>query len=679
LQIRSSLIRASNLHVLRIFYKHDSRINVNRAGQPHFKDGMTPGYMWDIYADATVVMVDKYSGKLTPEQLIKLENEPKWQFEHAVITGGNIDGFVDALKKWARLDIHSTLPTHIAQKAIKMTARIMLGPNYETIDPPEYHDGMFSEIEVPASKGAGIRVGYESTGKDSNGVPVKFTMTGKKDVVIMAACMLLEQLVSKIKLRFQLGERIEWYDRDIFPAAIAVVVAKIEVKTWNDWKNDPTKMRIFTNVTEWVYMLTKLLMGTFFKLHRSAGYSIGMSWFAGAAANLAKRFKINEKTSFLKFFDYDVSKWDTSLKAIFLGLILAVYARFYRDSKEHHIDFLVTMCLIKFIIDNAMVKMCQWFDDLWRLVIGMMFSGTPETATVNTIYHIFLIIAWILYLTTQVDERMRKKLLTALIDYVASTFDLTITMDQFLEKVMLIFLCYGDDGLVCCKDPEIASVLTLESWSKFLKSFFGMEIKYSNCGEYDQFLSKLDPLGEFVTHDWIAPDGKTYQIPDGPVFLKRRFIEIEHNNRTFVAPARCASDYFARFGKSVADLSNPVLQLYRIHGLVYDTFGPNELAYDFLKAGRDQLVKAMPTIELDIKQVNQNVKDYVLIQEKFKRMMGGENYQIDFTTFPTREYLLDRVSHGSREHENEVCVRDEVPLPKYWIDRSKRRSNSFMV
>jgi hypothetical protein len=342
--------------------------------------------------------------------------------------------------------------------------------------------------------------------------------------------------------------------------------------------------------------------------------------------------------------DWDVSKFDMSLKFLILGLLQMSNILLFNPT---HRFYHLYRIYLAHEADMDVIKFVQWMDGLWRLVIGQNFSGKFTTSHMNTEYSIFFLILFLLDMAEKYPEHA-KLLLELIIEVLAWVFD----ADAPFPRVG--WLCYGDDGLFWNSIPELAPILNLGNFKKFMKDVMGMEIKASSAGEYDTLISQRDSCGRLKTKKWTF-EGATYDIPHGPIFLKRRFILMEINGVVRCVPFRSIDDYYARVGRSISELlDNPLIELCRIHGLMFDTMGTNPHAYCYLNCVRRAIIDLLNTRKIDPDAFPETLslsssgaqanREYKYLYDKLAKN-GFGTYVPDLRQCPTWDTLRDILDH----------------------------------
>jgi len=296
------------------------------------------------------------------------------------------------------------------------------------------------------------------------------------------------------------------------------------------------------------------------------------------------------------------------------------------------------------------------------LLVKIFFSGKYSTSQDNTDYSVFEFALYLLKVARE-NPHLRRILHEIVIKFLTWWIDQRYyNKEKKFPPVGGLFM--GDDGVVWNKVKALSGIVTLSGYKKFVKDCFHMEIKPSACGEYNTLYSKLDEFGNYVLKDWYF-EGKMYRIPTGPVFLKRRFIEhIFPSGNKRCVPVRETKEYYGRVGRSISQIENGLIELSRIHGLMFDTMGTNKQAYAFLSFCRQRIIEEMRGINITDKgyldylkmegQGSQINMEYKFIIEKMQKLGFGE-FVPDLTSLPKWEKLsslLDRDYSpiwGSRE------------------------------
>jgi len=306
-----------------------------------------------------------------------------------------------------------------------------------------------------------------------------------------------------------------------------------------------------------------------------------------------------------------------------------------------------------------MVQVCQWYDGIWRLVIGMMFSGKFETSHINTMYHICMYVAFVLFMMDKMETKIKKFASDELKKFLKYTFK-----GEGINPKIGVF-AFGDDGIQFCHDKRLRAYLNLENFSRFSQKEFDVQIKYDHCGEYSSIFSIPDLKGGLLKKEWKAPDGKLYKIPHGPVFLKRRFVRMSYNEEEYVVPYRCAEDYESRIGRSVSKLDNPMIELVRLHGLMWDTMGTNSFAHARLMRARKVLIEMFPSIHYNVLEMDDQDIRFLEIKAKMEHL--GHGIEFDLRYLPTQEHILEKMVGGFNLcNDPRYTIYPIVPVPMLW-------------
>jgi len=185
--------------------------------------------------------------------------------------------------------------------------------------------------------------------------------------------------------------------------------------------------------------------------------------------------------------------------------------------------------------------------DIWRLIIGVMYSGGPETSHGDSWVMALMFYTYMVHVTTQYPQY--------------STF-----IYMMLERELIRIIIYGDDHVWCC--PTILhDVINVKGFAKFLKEYWRMELR--DYKEYSSFISEVDlSTGTFIKR--------------GPKFLKRYFIESFIPGAAPILPFKEPIETLLRMCTVSEEDGYPGLLLKSI-GQAWDTMGTNLVAYESAK------------------------------------------------------------------------------------------------
>jgi hypothetical protein len=317
--------------------------------------------------------------------------------------------------------------------------------------------------------------------------------------------------------------------------------------------DDPEKVRIFFIVSVIKYMIdVNMKKPTHAHMMKNGSNAIGHSW----VGNGARRFLVDElrygSGPPSEWSDADVSQKDTQFKATDLLIQLLMSAYYYREDDDYVLNE-----FLKFSAHEAAFKVVRWLcsEEVWVLILGVLFSGDLETSHGNTNH---MGTCW-------------NQFVNHTIKLYASEFP---PLRHAREDIYLIFKVQGDD--VFQRTPcYYVKYLGSRAFNAWLKKYYGMFFKPEEHHITDDPVSYLD-LG-------LIKEGKWRLKKRGNKFLKRYFVWAKYNGKRMLVPFREATDYFVRMGRSVIDQNDPLVFLVRAVGLLWDTMGTNPEAEGFLK------------------------------------------------------------------------------------------------
>lgn len=175
---------------------------------------------------------------------------------------------------------------------------------------------------------------------------------------------------------------------------------------------------------------------------------IGRTRFRGDVARTAERV-----TKFEVIIEYDISKWDRSIKAVLLKLFW-FYCWYVYDS-DLHTEFWQLANIFESTIYGHLLHRSG---EVLRKAYGVP-SGFTLTSYANSWIHTYLI--FIMYC----DLNPIKLKSTQYIQHFTTNVD---------------FVCYGDDGLLGCT-AEVNQWFNVGSMSKWFKDKFDMQLDPANC------------------------------------------------------------------------------------------------------------------------------------------------------------------------------------------------------
>jgi len=611
LKLRTSVIESASCIKMDVEDKKGNQIP--RASDVIPDCPATPAYIKELYG--------KYADQTG-------DTAPKQAMEGARLTGGTVDGVANALAALTKPRDNSVVDVNLMLASIYLMRMIQGWKGSTMFNPPRFYKGCFDKVLYDPTTGGGYHPGkmstMESTSDPSDPFRVIFSNRVKRAELHETAMLLLDKINQLIRDNVEKGDYS--FHRDIYPEVVNLIGIKVEAKGPDD---DPNKNRIFFIPPHWYFILQKYCLGAAVEFQRRRGLSAhGLSWSRGDAQKFANMCK-----NMRKGYDFDVSGLDTSLLSSILMMVFSSYICFYKNTGT---DYYIFRHHLTFIVEMTAYHIIQWPDGFWRFIFGTMFSGDYVTAPGDQDYVAACFIAWLIFnlknpnLTAEMKEEIRESIQ----QWVKLATAWGETGIWIVEQLKLLFAAYGDDGMYTTNTDLLAAALPLSSMVDFFKSKCGLTVKYENCNEVTQFHSTLDKSGNLVKRKYVDPIGNVHMKPEGLHFLKRVFLKIDYKDLEITLPYRPTPDFYYRVGITPSDIQNPLLELFRIHGLMLDTLGTNVSAYEYLAKMADLLMEMKPWLSKELVDIKfANMGAYEDLRKMLKRylyngVMQDEYYDI---------------------------------------------------
>jgi len=561
-------------------------------------------------------------------------------YDKSRLTGGSIDGVANALGQIASPHSAPNIPPKLWYLAMLLWHHIHGWTPKRTAAPPKFHRGCYVNLDIPSNTSGGLYF-TTSTSMDIPGYRVKFCGNVHKGGQFLFVCKILDQLNEKLRQAYRSGYR--GFNRDLYPTVTILPEVKVEGKGPGV---DPNKNRIFFNPPMWLYVLMKHMFQGIIKFTSSRGFSgIGVKWGNGYAQRLYDAFK-----GMQYFFDGDKTNQDISVLGQLFSVLVACRVLYVDPNIDpesywiwrHHLEFIVDLCCCKII---------QWPDEMWRVMSGLNASGFYDTTDVNTVYCGAAWICWILTLiiSEKVSDEHKRRLSMVLFLYVkAGAAETEDEANSYLEKVEIVANFSGDDEIWARKLD--LSCVDARDYVRFVKENLKGLIKWKNSHITDQFLSEFDAQkGEVIMHDWVTPDGEVVKKPRGLQFLKMYFAEtpLPRTSEMGVVPVRSTNEFYHRVGMTATNLTNPAMELARLHGLMYSTGGTNEVTYDLLAGMANILLELEPTAIEELLDMKQDDPELIRLQDDMKFRGFGLMHSHDFRKRPDWYKLRDDILNST--------------------------------
>lgn len=547
------------------------------------------------------------------------------EFEGSFISGSD-DGILKSLALMVnpRMTVAET-SRRVSTALIRLIART----GYDTsmcVEPEEMTVANLVRVELPLEKKAGVYTGKHWKSEDGSVIVGSQSFT-KEQVQFTTALNLrcrwenldakLDRLgkfdsaqVSGLLSEFEdLVEDGSSLNPDEIQTFFYKLATKLEYRSPEDRPKpgEVEKFRTFMIPPAAKVMLDKWLSSSFYNfLKGKYTNGIGLNWHGGGAKQFAEHLHAPGCSCRKKhrFWHYDCSKYDHSLKAavLMIAAMLALMAFKYSRDRRLLKLYVLSMLLLASSASNSTAHICSWLGE-WRMILGQLFSGEFNTANWNTLYHMLMWECYVLFEAAGADS-----------DTPAPTFPATTDADPAPgERKWKYHLdSLASDECVCAKfqgDDGVASVpydspLSLNRQRYYFKKYWDVTIKIGPpTEENDFFYSNVDPIRGSL-------------IREGIVFLQRRIFRASIGGIVHTLPFRPIKDYWGRLGRGVgipistgsADDELYVMAYYRSRwvGLLFDTMETNYAAADFLRAALAELDRLDPRVQNLVAQELEN-------------------------------------------------------------------------
>lgn len=350
-------------------------------------------------------------------------------------------------------------------------------------------------------------------------------------------------------------------------------------------------------------LLAELLHKHRMLIERGEVIQIGCTPWYGGWQQIAEAMNYNQDNLF--WVDGDITGLDKHITDWMLYLYLASGSRYYNWKGMNGQQRRLLRQLYKLLMYHVTNKITLQPGTIWRLIIGVMYSGGKETSHGDS-----WIMALIFFLYIEYTKAMYPD---------SAPFIQSCLLANFIAIIV-----YGDDHIWCCP-ISLRGIINVMAWAKFLKDFLGMELR--DYREYTKFLSVVDiTTGSFV-----------YK---GPKFLKRYFIASYIPDTCAVLPYKPFLESVIRMCLVTEADGYPGLLLKTI-GQAWDTMGTNPVAYavcrDVYEYARTQCDQTPREIYLEWKN---DPKKTAILRSMIKKVnMTHDEF---FDSFPEIEHLRSR-------------------------------------
>jgi len=355
------------------------------------------------------------------------------------------------------------------------------------------------------------------------------------------------------------------------------------------------------------YKLTHLLFNRVHNVSSNVDTNfVGFPWAYGGWTEFQSYFNVQSERS-CHWCAGDVSKKDQSASYSALVFYCSKILQFV--PKDHPQRALIETLLI-WVTNNTATHVVKWLEELFRGIIGMLFSGDFNTSDFNT-----------------------KDMGDMWYHYVFSQYkDDQATLAIALKDPDLKFGCQGDDFIMKVPD-EYWDKINLEGFSTFILEHHKNTVKEDSKRVSRQLWTEFDEDGEICGGSEIK-------------FLQRYFKE-------GVGPFRPTAVYYRKITLFKPDMT-PEKFCHKLIGLAYDTFGTNDTAYRFLatlyfrtvQECRLQARDLAAAFDLSKKDLNRSMKYKWGIDLDFRA----------FVAFPPKDHIY-KMFFTHNQLGSKFCVR----------------------
>jgi drug/metabolite transporter superfamily protein YnfA len=502
------------------------------------------------------------------------------EYESSFISGSE-DGILKSLALMVNPRLSVSISEDILATAI---VRVLARSGYSTDLAVAVEVGnmkSFMAIVLPFMNKAGI---YQGKIERRDGEPISYgSQSYTKEQMQFVSCMENTMLWEQLADDFAAGKDI---DPDRLCLFLYKLSTKLEYRAGSDRPKpgEPEKFRTFMIPPESKVLLDKWVSAPFYDWMKGKYTNgIGTNWRGGGALLFAHSFHATKGSCRRRhrFWHYDCSKYDHSLKASMLTVVamLALLA-FKRDKDPAYFALYIVTCLLwAALVSGSTVHICSWIG-YWRTIIGQLFSGEYDTANWNTLYHMLMWECYVLWesLGGDPDAPLPTDYATRRSDPVGKPRHTpAYPLASLLSDPCVFAKVQGDDGV--CTAP-LESPLCLARQRYFFRKYFDVTIK-------------AGPVTEENDYFFTLPAASGGILREGVVFLQRRFIFLPTSGEPEIVPYRPIQDYWVRLGRATnipfsdgsAEDNLRVMAYYRMRwvGLLYDTMETNKAAAGYIR------------------------------------------------------------------------------------------------
>jgi len=366
------------------------------------------------------------------------------------------------------------------------------------------------------------------------------------------------------------------------------------------------KVRIFFIVSLLQHLFT---MGIFKPFHEHVcnylDNFISFTWYYGKYLQFYE-YMFASVTGYT-YYTFDVGNKDNTANVPLLIIYLTLAMEYCKPQlKRRDVNALFIRIVFAWIVKHTTTHTVEWFSEIWKLVVGTLFSGDYNTSHFNTVSMQLMFRAWKIHL-------FQKGYITIdMLDPMTSAFRLAVQ---------------GDNGVLAVRD-DLIEYVNVEAFRVFIEEHYHHVLKDITTSK--NFFSTVDQCGELLT--------------SGPFFLQRYFLP--------EGPFRPTSVYLKKILGHTSNMT-PTLVASKCIGLAYDTHGTNPYAYGLLKRVHELL---STTVNMN---VSLSPEDRKKMERKRKFVYGLEENHVG-DSFPDRSYITYLLKDG-KPRENSLYHSDHEP------------------
>lgn len=496
---------------------------------------------------------------------LRIEEHPILEdIKRGVIVGDAAEPFLAALRKMHRTEIHvKTTGIEMKRSMDTLLAQMGFGDLKRKLPVPDFTKRETYKMNYPRQSKGGLYRGET----DSDEHIVYRTNPTKQDCYGPSVTKLIS-MFERIKRRT--GKDPQDYGVEEWEIIISELRTKLEIQL------DPDKLRIFFNPEMMKFLFDKVSAYPVYRwMYNRGPILVGFKWANNGASRLFRYLRgvMPGRPQTHIYWEWDISRFDQSVKAAILVLAATIILAFYDEDDP---NYPLLRAGLAWSADNYAVKFVHWLlQTEWRAVIGLIFSGEYGTSMIDSLVSALLFIGYVNYVMDTLQEKLSPTEFAQLRPF----------FDEIMNKV------YGDDGIASIPLDlvpymkllkENARVLPyeLESFQEYAARVWDMVIKPSDSGEYDTLYSTPNDQGGLSL---VGP--KILQRH----FVIRGYVMSDKSTRYRVHGYRTSAKMMVKTFKTVTAVDNKLVQVGRVVGMLWDTQGVNRHAWIALSRHLDML------------------------------------------------------------------------------------------